>query len=82
MYTKIHGHQLLVNNLYAEDSNPREFFLARFKIFVQRHFTTYYQKEIISLEKFCGYQLFRENRETFLRTICNYAVLSHYWGEP
>jgi len=27
--------------------------------------TTYYQKEIISLEKFCGYQLIRENHETF-----------------
>jgi len=28
-------------------------------------FKTYYQKEIISLEKFRGYQLIRENRETF-----------------
>ena len=54
------------------DSNPHEFFLARFKISVQRHFTTYYQKEIISLEKFRGYQLFRKNRETFPpQTICN-----------
>ena len=85
MYTKTHGHQLLVNNLYAcrrEDSNPREFFLAEFKIFVQRHFTTYYQKEIISLEKFRGYQLFHENRKTFPpRTISNIRYLTGFSPE-
>jgi len=42
-----------------EDSNPCDR-----HIFVH-HFTTYYQKEIISLEKFRGYQLICENRETF-----------------
>jgi len=42
------------------------------------NFQTYYQKEIISLEKFHGYQIIHENRETFTpQTICNiqYKVL-------
>jgi len=45
-------------------------------IFVHCHFTTYYQKETISLEKFCGYQLICENHEAFTpRTIYNIQYL-------
>ena len=75
MYTKTHGHQLLVNNLYEEEKTAihANSFLHGLKyLYNAIIFTTYYQKEIISLEKFRGYQLFRENRETFPpRTICN-----------
>ena len=47
--TKTHGHQLLVNTLYAEEKTVIH------ATDIAHHFTTYYQKEIISLEKFCGY---------------------------
>ena len=57
-WTPVIGKQLVCRR---EDSNPCDQ-----HIFVQCHFTTYYQKEIISLEKFHGYQLIHENRETFL----------------
>jgi len=40
--TPVIGEQLVCRR---EDSNPRDRY-----IFVHRHFTTYYQKEIISLE--------------------------------
>ena len=80
MYTKTHGHQLSVNNLYAEEKTAihANSFLHGLNI-CTTPFTTYYQKEIISLEKICGYQLFHENRETFPpQTICNirYAVIN------
>jgi len=67
VYTKTHEHQLLVNNLYAEEKTA-----IHATNIVRHHFTTYYQKEIISLEKFRGYQLICENCETFPpQTICN-----------
>jgi len=48
--TKTHGHQLLVDTLYAE----QEMAIHTTDI-AWHHFTTYYQKEIISPEKFQGY---------------------------
>ena len=81
MYTKTHGHQLSVNNLYAEEKTAihANSFLHGLNI-CTTPFTTYYQKEIISLEKFRSYQLFRKNCETFPpRTICNirYMIEMH-----
>ena len=69
MYTKTNGHQLLVNNLYAEGKTAihTNSFLHGLKYLYNAILQL-----IISLEKFCGYQLFCENRETFPpRTICN-----------
>jgi len=56
-WTPVIGKQLVCRR---EDNNPRDR-----HIFVQRHFTTYYQKEIISLEKLHSYQLICENHKTF-----------------
>jgi len=67
--TKTHGHQLLVNmnTLYAEEKTA-----IHMTDIAWHHFTTYYQKEIISLEKFHSYWLIYENCETFPpQTICN-----------
>jgi len=67
-WTSVIGEQLVCRR---KDSNPCNRY-----IFVQCHFKTYYQKEIISLEKFCGYQLIHKNHETFPpRTICNIRYL-------
>ena len=66
MYTKTHGHQLLVNNLYGEEKTAIHMnsFLHGLNI-CTTPFYNLLSKEIISLEKFRGYQLFRENHETF-----------------
>ena len=77
--TKTHGHQLLVNSLYAEEKTAihANSFLHSLKYLYNAILQLIIKRKIISLEKFCGYQLFRENRETFSPpTICNIRYIT------
>jgi len=70
--TKTHGHQLLVDTLYAEEKMA-----IHATDIAWHHFTTYYQKEIISLEKFRSYYLIRENAKLF--HLEQFAIYSNHW---
>jgi len=76
MYTKTHGYQLLVDNLYAEGKTAIHktniyLYNAILQLIIRR-------KLFQSLEKFRDYQLIRKNRETFPpRTICNIRYTSN-----
>jgi len=63
MYTKTHGHQLLVNNLYAEEKtaiNATDIYL--YNTILQ---LIIWEKIFISPEKFRNNQLIHENYKTF-----------------